>query len=244
MNVGVLKMYHRHVLATEIEDTLMGDAEALQELISYFYLRQQVPYLVYITDKDLQTAKNFITNKNLPSPDVLITDTGSAVYIGYHLKEDLNWKRHLQINWEPEFICKLGEVNTSLIRQNMLNKNKISFMVQDSKKVQDLQRLLIKKNISHKLIYYNENFIDILPFNSGKGMALHYALKELFHDNIQVLVAGCSEKDSEMLTLGYPSVIVGNALPETKNLEAGPTIYKAENKYAAGIKEGWKHFYP
>lgn len=60
----------------------------------------------------------------------------------------------------------------------------------------------------------------------------------MFQENVQVLIAaGGSGNDSKLLTLGHPSVIVGNAHPELQCLEETSYVYKAKHKYAAGIKE-------
>jgi hypothetical protein len=46
-----------------------------------------------------------------------------------------------------------------------------------------------------------------------------------------------------MILSGFPAVIVGNARPELASIEESQLIYKATGKYAAGILEGWHHFY-
>ena len=92
-------------------------------------------------------------------------------------------------------------------------------------------------------MYSSGKDLDILPQNSGKGNALSFVLKKYYAKESRILIAGDSGNDLEMLSLGYPSVIVGNAEKELQSLKNTPLLYKAKGCYAAGIKEGWEFFY-
>jgi len=59
-------------------------------------------------------------------------------------------------------------------------------------------------------------------------------------------VCGDSGNDVEMLNLGFPAVLVGNASEEVKNKDWLPTVYLARSFYAVGIWEGlqqWNKYY-
>lgn len=79
---------------------------------------------------------------------MLISDIGAGIYVGQLLKEDVNWRTHIQENWNPKAISELVETDKQFIRQGVPNKKRISFVMQDSDKIQELQRILIKKHLS------------------------------------------------------------------------------------------------
>ena len=58
----------------------------------------------------------------------------------------------------------------------------------------------------------------------------------------QILVAGDSGNDEEMLTGNTPAVVVGNHSPELEHLKGMPLIYFAEGHNAQGIIEAIEYF--
>ena len=84
----------------------------------------------------------------------------------------------------------------------------------------------------------DDKYFDVLPRGVNKGSTLQRALRDQGVAPDSVLVAGDTLNDLSMLTIGLPSVAVGNsekalmaALPEA------PQIYRAEEHGAAGILE-------
>jgi hydroxymethylpyrimidine pyrophosphatase-like HAD family hydrolase len=84
----------------------------------------------------------------------------------------------------------------------------------------------------------DDKYFDVLPRGVNKGSTLLRVLRDHGIAPDSVLVAGDTLNDLSMLTLGLPSVAVGNSekalmavLPEL------PHIYRAEQHGAAGIME-------
>lgn len=222
----------------------MGDKDALQKLLHYYDKFPQEVALVYITGRHYHSALSLITSENLPRPDILITDSGTSIYKSPNFCVDQNWQKEMRVNWPPKEIIKVAEDFPSLNRQSLPNTDRISFTVyNDYETVSQLGSSLRQKNIPHKLIYSSNRDVDILPVKSGKGNALIYILNNFSCKEVQILVAGDSGNDQEMLSLGYPSVIVGNAQPELANIKGHRKLYMATQNYAGGIHEAWVHFY-
>ncbi|WP_038702552.1 HAD-IIB family hydrolase [Planococcus sp. PAMC 21323] len=233
-----------HLLATDLDGTLVGDPESLQELL-HFYNRQLYNVsLVYITGRHYQSALSLINEEDLPIPDVLITDVGTAIYVGKSLEKDSVWSQHLEKLWMPEKIKAIARQIAGLVSQELPVTNRCSYYATDSTVVENFRIALDQAGVSYKLIYSGGRDVDVLPVNSGKGKALEYILNTHHLDNVKLLVAGDSGNDVEMLTMGFPSVIVGNAQPELLEQQSHPSIYRATKYYAGGIHEAWRHFYP
>jgi len=233
-----------YMLATDLDGTLVGDKMALQNLLNYYDKSLPDIALVYITGRHYQSALSLIDSEALPRPDILITDLGTAIYTSSLLTLDKDWQKEMYSKWQPNDIIEISKDFPSLKRQSLPSTDRISFTVNnDSKVARDLGVSLSEKNIPHKLVYSSNRDVDILPVNSGKGNALIYVLKNFASKEVQLLVAGDSGNDLEMLSLGYPSVVVGNAQPELTDIKVHDKLFMATQNYAAGIQEAWVHFY-
>ncbi|ANU24326.1 HAD-IIB family hydrolase [Planococcus donghaensis] len=232
-----------HLLATDLDGTLVGDKYSLQALFNFYDNQTYEVSLIYITGRHYQSALSLITEENLPVPDVLITDVGTAIYIGDSLEQDLAWSQHLEQSWLPQKIDTVARQIPGLVSQELPITNRCSYYATDETVVEAFRTALDQAEISYKLIYSGGRDVDILPAGSGKGQALQYILNKYQLDEAKLLVAGDSGNDTEMLTLGFPSVIVGNAQPELLEQQKHPSIYRATNSYAGGIHEAWRYFY-
>ncbi|WP_260858064.1 HAD family hydrolase [Bacillus sp. FJAT-22090] len=232
------------VLATDLDGTLVGDNSALCALLQHFEESSLQIALVYITGRHLASASTLILEEKLPKPDVLITDIGTAIYTSPSLSEEKAWTEKMKSNWDPNEIIKISEKFPLLKRQALPTDDRISFTIhQNEEIVKEFKNALFENNIPHKFVYSSNRDVDILPLNSGKGEALVYTLQNYFKDNVQILIAGDSGNDLDMLSLDYPSVVVGNAQKELVEMDNHPLLYRATKQFAGGIHEGWLHFY-
>lgn len=232
-----------HLLATDLDGTLVGDKIGLKALLDFYDSQIYEVHLIYITGRHYQSALSLIEEENLPVPHVLITDVGTGIYIGDALKPDLEWTKRLEKSWMPEKIESIASHVSGLVSQDLPITNRCSYFASDLAVVEAFQSQLNKTGIPHKLIYSGGRDVDILPSESGKGQALQYILDKYKLSEAKLLIAGDSGNDVEMLTMGFPSVIVGNAQPELLEQPEHPSIYRAKRKFAGGIHEAWSHFH-
>lgn len=232
-----------HLLATDLDGTLVGDKEGLQQLLDFY---EEQPYdvsLVYITGRYFQSALSLIENENLPIPDVLVTDVGTEIRIGDDFAKDTEWTLQMKENWKPEQIEEIAAQIAGLNKQQVPVKNRCSYYVDNERPVIEFRKKLQESAIPHKFIFSGGRDVDIIPAQSGKGQALEYILDKFEVREANLLVAGDSGNDLEMLTLGFPSVIVGNAHPELLECPEDPMIFRSSQKCAGGIHEAWNHFH-
>ncbi|WP_203334193.1 HAD-IIB family hydrolase [Planococcus beigongshangi] len=233
-----------HLLATDLDGTLVGDRPGLDELLGFYKNQEYTVSLVYITGRHFQSALSLIKEEKLPVPEILITDVGTEIHAGPEFIKDGEWEERMQQHWHPEEIDRIAASFQALQKQQLPVTNRCSYYVEDLKTVEAFERQLLAADIPHKLIYSGGRDLDILPAKSGKGAALEYILDKFDARESKILVAGDSGNDLEMLTLGLPSVIVGNAMPELLESEEHPMIFRASKVCAGGIQEAWSHFHP
>lgn len=234
-----------YLLATDLDGTFVGDKQALHKLLRFFNESHFNPELVYITGRHLDSSLTLIKEEKLPMPNILITDVGVSIYITKdRLIEDLEWRDMHREHWHPEQIIEVASGIPSLHRQMLPTSQRVSFTIkEDTKVICKLENLLDQENIPHKLIYSSGRDVDILPKGCDKGKALTYVVNKYINKNANILVAGDSGNDRDMLQLGYPSVIVGNAEAELNRVEAHSLLYRATDSCAVGIYEAWQNFY-
>ncbi|HEY4536589.1 MAG TPA: HAD-IIB family hydrolase [Enteractinococcus sp.] len=231
------------LLITDLDGTLAGDGPALQRFKGFLNALPDPPVLVYVTGRHLDSARALIHEDHLPSPQLLVTDVGTAIYDGATLREDATWRQRMQTNWEPEAIRQLVQRIPDISLQPIPESRRVSCTTTDSDSVAALQQALEAANLAHTLIYSAQRYVDILPADSGKGQAVAYLLEAYYPQSRQVLIAGDSGNDTAMLKLGLPAVVVGNAHPELDALAQLPHVHRAQATHAAGIIEGWQHFF-
>lgn len=231
------------VFFTDLDGTLAGNAAGLRQFTTFLAGFDQPPGLVYVTGRHLYSALELIDHDNLPHPDMLITDIGTAIYTGKTLCEDPDWRQHMQYDWQPEAIRDIGMAISGLAIQELPHTKRVSFVVDHADNVRALEAELLGQHIPHQLIYSADSYLDVLPRGSGKGQAVTFVLNHYYNQTAEILIAGDTGNDADMLELGYPSVIVGNSHPELHYLVDRPHVYKAAATHAAGIQEGWEHHY-
>ncbi|WP_313237759.1 HAD-IIB family hydrolase [Sporosarcina ureae] len=235
-----------YLLVTDLDNTLVGDPEALKSLFTFYEERDFNPGLIYVTGRHLHSALSLIEREKLPFPDILITDVGTAIYHAPDWSEDKAWAAWVSETWLPEDILSRTKNISAIVQQELPHQKRISYTVHSGQPhiVDAIESTLYTHNIPCHFVYSSGRDVDILPERSGKGKAVEYVLREYAKKDVRLLLAGDSGNDAEMLSLGYPAVIVGNAQAELSKLPSHTLLYRAKGYYADAIKEAWNHFYP
>jgi len=234
------------LLICDIDNTLIGDKAALSQLTSQFEKMDGKVAFGIATGRTIQSTLRELKKWDAPIPDVYITSVGSEIRYGMRLTEDLGWQQHNDYRWRPNEVYEAMREFSGLKLQHSgeQRRHKISFNVDPKKapKIKEIRQFLRQRDIHVKLIYSHEAYLDILPIRTSKGTAVrHVAMKWGFPLD-QVLVAGDSGNDEEMLSGNTLGVVVGNHSPELAKLRGRELIYFAEDEYAKGVLEGIKHY--
>jgi sucrose-phosphate synthase len=231
------------LLISDIDNTLLGDREALGELLEHLRRAERYAGFGIATGRTLESALEVLQEWGVPMPDVLITSVGSEIYYGHEVpKQDRSWKKHLGYRWErAELEEALSRLPGLKLQPDLAQRpHKLSYYVDEEKapSMQEIRGYLRQHDLSANVIYSHGEFLDVLPLRASKGRALRYLAMRWDIPVDRILVAGDSGNDEEMLVGNTLGVVVGNYSPELADLRGNPHVFFAEGHFARGILEG------
>jgi len=232
------------LLISDIDHTLLGDRVVLKELIDY--LQSSKIAFGVATGRSIESAKQILEEWEVPFPDLWITSVGSEIHYGEALQVDLAWCEHINDQWQPqlvrEVIAKLSGIKLQSAEGQRTHK--ISYLVDPARSpsMEEIQIHLQQHQLQVQAIYSHQEFLDILPLRASKGDAVSYCVNKWNFAMENVLVAGDSGNDEQMLTSGANAIVVGNYSYELEKLRGQDHVYFADGNYAQGIVEAIAHY--
>ncbi|MDB9323069.1 MULTISPECIES: HAD-IIB family hydrolase [Cyanophyceae] len=228
-------------LVCEIDNTLLGDQEALHKLIERLHNEGQSTGVGIATGRNLESSLQMLEEWHFPRPDLLIVSAGSEIYYGPQVVPDSNWQRHISYHWNAEAIRQAMEElpGVGLQPPEAQGKFKLSYFIDEAKSLsfKEIMRHLRRRRLHVKGIYSHNMYLDLLPIRASKGDAIRYCALKWGLPIKRFLVAGASGNDESMLSGNTLGVVVGNYSAELEKLHGYPQIYFAEGHYAWGILE-------
>jgi len=240
-----LPQIDRLILA-DIDNTLTGDEAAMHDFFEMIAQAEENIGFGIATGRRYEDVIEIMKSLEIPNPEVLITSVGTEIYYGKNYTLDTSWQKHIDFRWVPGKIREvLNEVEGLYLQEeNEQSKFKISYKVDFSiaPSLAGIKRILREAGIRAKVITSLNMFLDIIPSRAGSGISIrHMAFKWGFPlENI--LVAGDSGNDEEMLAGNTLGVVVGNYSEELEKLRKYPRVYFAQAHHAAGIIEGVNYY--
>ena len=235
------------LIVTDIDYTLIGDDRSLADFSkTLLQMSTRIGFGV-ATGRVIESAVEVIKKNKIPMPDFFITSVGSVIY--YNYKDELiystGWDAHISHLWPRDKIVELLSKFNFLRYQELENqkKFKLSYYTENNpKNIQKVRDLLIDNKIKCNLIFSHGQFLDILPYRASKGKAIRYLAYRwnILFENI--LVAGDSGNDMEVLKGDLLGVVVGNYSSELEELKGSRRVYFSDKKFAAGIMDGINHY--
>ena len=235
---------HR-LMITDIDNTLIGDTESLNTLLDLLHEQKKRLAWGVATGRSLELTLEAMTEYDIPIPDILICSVGTEIYYGPDLRLDKGWRQHISHLWKPEAIKGVLNELDFLIFQEAEGQrsHKISYYLEEKEdRLQQVHNALASNRLKCQVIFSHNQFLDILPYRASKGRAVSYLCDKYGIAPRNVMVAGDSGNDEDMLASRTCGLIVGNYSDELAHLKGRPRICFSEGKYAAGIIEGLYHF--
>jgi len=234
------------MLVCDLDDTLIGDQDAVRELVSRLEsLGDRVAFGV-ATGRRLRHATQALQEWGIPKADLLITAVGSEIHYGPNLIEERSWRQHIDYRWNATAIREaLDEVPGLWLQpQSEQRRFKVSYYIDPDKApgIQEIKRRLRQRDLQANVIYSHGHNLDFVPIRASKGLAVRYVAYRWGIPLERVLAAGDSGNDEEMLTGQTLGVVVGNYSQELGKLRSHQHVYFAEGRYAHGIIEGIDYY--
>ena len=234
------------LLVCDIDTTLIGDREALAEFLEWVEAHRERVAFGVATGRVLERTLDVLEEWEIPRPDVLITAVGSEIhYSRPELVTDLSWTQAIEYRWDPKGLrdCLAEVPGIRLQPGGDQRQFKISYFVDRESwpGTRQVRRLIRDRGLAANVIFSHHEFLDLLPVRASKGRAIRHLATRWGFSLDQVLVAGDSGNDADMLRSGALGVVVRNHSSELRYLQGRERIFFAGNSYARGIVEGIQH---
>ncbi len=239
--------YRDRLVVTDLDQTLIGDSDALQEFLEVMRQhRRQVSFAI-ATGRRVDSALALMKKHGIPSPDIFITSMGTRIQYGQGLTEDDVWRDHIDYDWSARRVRDALSNLPGLIMQEQKQQTpfKLSYYYneREAPSLQEINTLLRQQEITANVILSFGQFLDVLPARASKGQALRYLGQRIEIPLEQMLVAGGSGGDEDMMRGNTLAVVVENRHHEELSpLPDLQGIYFAERAHAGGIIEAMEYY--
>jgi sucrose-phosphate synthase len=234
------------ILVCEIDDTLIGNHEALDALMERLQGCEEAICFGIATGRNLDSALAVLEEWRIPMPDLLVTSVGSEIYHGPQVVTDTNWQQHISYRWQPEAIRKAMSQLPGITLQppDAQSHYKISYFVDTEKApgIREILRFLRREHLHVKGIFSHDMYLDLVPLRASKGDALRYCALKWGLPIQRFYVAGACGNDETMLAGNTMATVVGNYSAELEKLRDRPQVYFAQGHHAWGILEGLEYY--
>ena len=239
--------YRNRMLVTDLDQNLLGDANALAEFIDLMRAGRKSVTFGIATGRRIDSALAVLKSHGIPRPDVLISSLGTRIHYGQALVQDDVWVDHIDHDWSPRRIKQLLANIPGLLPQGQKEQTptKLSYFCdpEQAPSTEEITTMLRQHEITANVILSFGQFLDILPSRASKGQALRFVAQRLDISLDQVLVAGGSGADEDMMRGNTLAVVVANRHhEELSQLIDQERIYFAGQPHAAGILEALEHY--
>lgn len=240
-------LYHDRAIFSDLDQNLLGDAERLPEFVEVLREHRRTASFGIATGRRLDTALKTLRAYNIPEPDILITSCGTAIYYNPELLEDTWWAQHIDRRWTPLEVRRvLADLpGLELQPREHQSRFKISYFYHAgvAPTSEEINSLLHQEDLAVNVILSFGQYLDIVPIRASKGQALRYVADRRGIPLEQILVAGGSGADEDMMRGNTLAVVLANRHhEELSHLVDANQIYYAKEAHASGILEAIEHF--
>jgi sucrose-phosphate synthase len=239
---------HRtRAIVTAIDNTLLGDAEALVAFTAMVRRHRRQCVFGIATGRRLDSVLTILRHNAIPAPDVLITSLGTEIYYSAQLIGDIAWGHHIDHTWTPQVLRRILETVPGLRLQPKSEQSrfKISYYVDAAvaPPIAEIQSLLRQQELSVNATLSFGQYLDIIPERASKGQALRHVAHQWDIPLHHILVTGGSGGDNDMLRGNTLGVVVANRHDEELlGLSDCEHVYFAGGAHARGILEAIHHY--
>lgn len=235
----------KYLLIVDIDDTLIGNREAVNELILLLKHNHDEIAFGVATGRYKESAADILKMHGIENVDIIISSTGSEIYYGPSYIFDKGYAHHIRVKWKPEKIkavLKKFDFIGLQKEDNTQRDFKISYYldskIDESEAFPVIHTALSEAHLAYNLISSYGTYIDILPYRASKGKAVRYLSNKWKIPLKNIVTAGNSGNDRDMLNGNICGIVVGNYEKELESLRNTNRVYFSRGFFAKGIIEG------
>ncbi|WP_232318660.1 HAD family hydrolase [Sphingomonas sp. TDK1] len=227
------------VLACDIDNTLTGCSDGASAFTAWRDARI-LPFLV-ATGRSLDSAQHILAAWKLPAPDALIVDVGTRLMLAGtdgRWQECPRFAQSLDEGWDRDAVARtLLPLGIQPQPPETAGPHKLSFFG-DAADTDRIREALARAGLRAKVIFSHGHLIDVIAPMGGKASAIAAYARQSGWSLAQVVAAGDSGNDRDMLTACGHAIVVGNAGEELADLPARPGLHRVSAAHAHGVLEG------
>jgi sucrose-phosphate synthase len=241
------QIFNNRAIFSDLDQNLLANTDSLPALIKLLRQNRKCATFGIATGRRLDSALKVMKRYRIPEPDVLISSGGTEIYYAPKLTRDEAWTHHIEKQWSPKVIRRILQGVPGLVRQPKSEQSpfKLSYYIDPAvaPSQDEINQLLHQEELAANVIVSFGQYLDVLPIRATKGLALRYLAAIWDIPLEQILVAGGSGADEDMMRGNTMSVVVANRYhEELSQLTQTDGIYFAEGEGAAGILEAIEHY--
>jgi sucrose-phosphate synthase len=227
------------LLACDIDNTLTGcidGASAFAEWRDAGIL----PFVV-ATGRGFDAARQILSRWRLPEPDAWIVDVGTRLMLegidgGWY--ECPRFAQSLDEGWERDAVARtLAPLGIEQQPADTAGPHKLSFFG-DAADAEQIREALARSGLRAQVIFSHGRLIDVIAPLGGKASAIAAYAARFGWSLAQVVAAGDSGNDFDMLSACGHAIAVGNAADELADLPDRAGLHRVCAHHANGVLEG------
>ena len=235
------------MILSGLHGSLTGPPESSRELAHILEASRANVGFGILTGLDLEGARQSLTELDLPTPDVLITQLGGAIHYGEKLLRDKAWTRHLRFQWQPDTIrsCLADALDIHPADQpGLQGEFKITYHCpQNSRGIHaKVRRLLREHKLRAQVTGSDAEWIDILPLRSSKGNAMRYLTLKWGLPPDGMLVLARTAADATAIRGNTLAVVMANHDSWLNRLRDYPRVYFSEKTGIDALLDGIRYY--
>ena len=239
--------YRDRAIFSDLDQNLIGNPEALKRFADSIKENRKCVTFGIATGRRIDSALAVIKKHRIPTPDVLISSLGTRIHYGQSLTEDNYWADHVDHDWSGQLVRRILGKLPGLKPQPKTEQTpfKVSYYYDPeiAPPIEEIISQLRQQEITANVMLSFGQFLDVVPSRASKGQALRYVSQRLDIPLEQILVAGGSGADEDMMRGNTLAVVVANRHhEELSQLVDQERIYFAGQDYALGILEAIEHY--
>jgi sucrose-phosphate synthase len=240
-------LYHDRAIFTDLDQNLLGDPESLADFLAVMKVYRNCTTFGIATGRRLDSALRMMKRYGIPQPDILITSLGTEIHYAPRLTRDEAWTDHIDNLWQPRAIDRILADLPGIKPQPKVERSrfKLSYYIDPAHApgMDEINSLLHQHEQTANTFLSFGQFLDVVPVRASKGFALRWCADQWDIPLENILVAGGSGADEDMMRGNTMAVVVANRHhEELSGLEDEQYIYFAEQPCSAGILEAIEHY--
>jgi sucrose-phosphate synthase len=240
-------LYHDRALFSDLDQNLLGAPGKLGPFIQLIQDNRKCATFGIATGRRLDSALKELKRNNIPQPDVLISSLGTEIYYAPNLTRDTAWTDHIDYLWKPRAVRRVLAELPGIKLQDKQEQSpfKISYYIDPASapSVDEITRLLHQHDQIVNVFMSFGQFLDIVPVRASKGFALRWYADQYGIPLENILAAGGSGADEDMMRGNTLAVVVANRHDEElSELTDLGNVYFATQPFAEGIMEAIEYY--